>query len=127
MQSVFNIDERNVFAVIPAGSGFRGDSGEIRTDIGVLNVHALPPKFFIGSLLDSNLPYKGFKKEKALIDWIWLGLSSRSKVLPPDVNYINFVNENVCKEIADKLKISDLFTNWKNQSVAINYKAKNKI
>lgn len=121
-----NNPSRIVFAVVPIpdkgnpGSAIQSvNVGAIKTGIGMFRFHALPASFTdsrAGSLADREQQSKLYRKatpEKALLDWLHLAESPRSKLSMPPLD-VDFSEMNIKRlhRLAAKMKLGDALRNY---------------
>jgi hypothetical protein len=109
-----------VTAVIPLERRGSPSLGEHRTNHGAaFHFYGLPERFFppaAGAPADLYIigrPYPIFRPEKALLDWLYLGASPRSRLTPPPVDVdLDQLDSRLLKRLAKSLVLEDLLNRY---------------
>jgi len=118
---VLNNPTRTVTAVAPLDAGYPPPKlGRKRTRAGTVHFYGIPRRILeAGSPADRLEPAERFQHpratpEKALIDWLYLGRSARSKRTPPapgDVD-LELLNRRRLTRLANAAGLSDTLKQW---------------
>jgi hypothetical protein len=119
---VLNNPSRIVTAVVPIDAGFPAPKlGRRRSLAGTLHFYGMPRRILeAGTLADRLEPSRRFEHlratpEKALLDWLYLGRSSRSRRTPPPPDDIDMdlLDQRRLRRLAKAAQLVDALARWR--------------
>jgi len=95
----------------------RPSTGKVETQGGLFTFQAIPFELIhVPGLLEDSLeqlPYQRATPEKAFLDWLYLGATSRSHMTPPPLDLdISMLNQNRLKRLAEAMGLSEGLKVW---------------
>jgi hypothetical protein len=118
-------------AVVPFSPTRRAGVGSVETESGLsFRFYGLPERFFPpeagteSELYVASKPFACFRPEKCLLDWLYLGASSKSSVTPPPYDIdIEGLDLELLTELAERLRMKPILDTYLAQAKALNYGA----
>lgn len=109
--------------MIPTDSAWPNPQiGDRRTHAGTFRFFAMPARLVderagrLEDLRDLRFDYPRTTPEKALLDWIWLGHSHRSRMTRPPLDLqLESLDQRKLKRMARTMKIENLLGSWLGQ------------
>jgi hypothetical protein len=123
---VLNNPSRAVTAVVPIDIGFPAPKlGRHRSLAGTFHFHGMPRRILeAGTLADRLEPPERFEHpratpEKALLDWLYLGRSSRSRrtLPPPDDIDMELLDQRRLRRLARAARLTDALAEWRGAQI----------
>jgi hypothetical protein len=108
-----------VTCIVPIRDGIAPSSRAVKAERIEFRFHAMPVRLLderagaLADRMDIDVSYARATPEKALLDWIYLGASSRTKLSSPPLDIdLDKLNLPRLRRLAKAMGISSLFTDY---------------